>query len=185
MAQMGSWSNFRSPAFPDTPIRAYRIRHIYLVAGLVTTKNKSEEATRVTPTCNGDGLCASPTPCGPGGTEGRSRTHLNGDLLDDLLDGRVSGCPSDGDLALNAVFAAVASDAVNSGEAAKRMLNFRSQHAIYDEDYRPPTYRRDDASQFKPREAILVSTKRKGDGDINGEKPSNRANRTCGKDKIK
>jgi hypothetical protein len=83
------------------------------------------------------------------------------------------------------MFAAVASDAVNSGEAAKRVLNFRNQHAIYDEDYRPPTYRRDDASQFKPREAILVNTKRKGDGDINGEKPSKRANRAGGKAKVK
>ncbi|KAJ7240009.1 hypothetical protein C8J57DRAFT_1478262 [Mycena rebaudengoi] len=115
----------------------------------------------------------------------KEEPNLNGDLLDDLLDGRVFGCPSDGDLALNAMFAAVASDAVNSGEAAKRMLNFRNQHAIYDEDYRPPTYRRDDASQFKPREAILVNTKRKGDGDINGEKPSKRANRAGGKAKTR
>jgi hypothetical protein len=66
--------------------------------------------------------------------------NLNGDLLDDLLDGRVSGRPSDGDLALNAMFAAVASDAVNSGEAAKRVLNFRNQHAIYDDDYVSATH---------------------------------------------
>ncbi|KAJ7462989.1 hypothetical protein FB451DRAFT_1180625 [Mycena latifolia] len=45
----------------------------------------------------------------------------------------------------------------------RRLLKFKREHATYDEDYRPPTFRRHDPSRFASTEAISVGSKRTGD----------------------
>ncbi|KAJ7483763.1 hypothetical protein B0H11DRAFT_2231915 [Mycena galericulata] len=107
--------------------------------------------------------------------------NLNGDIVEDLITGRVVRCPSDGPAALAAMFAAIPLTSVQSGILTQRMLKFNADHATYDRDYRPPTYRRDDPSIFKPTAAIPVLLKREGSAEIEGEKPAKRA-KTAKKD---
>ncbi|KAF8135267.1 hypothetical protein K438DRAFT_1786981 [Mycena galopus ATCC 62051] len=100
--------------------------------------------------------------------------NLNGDFLDDLVIGRVVRCPSDGPAALAAMFAAI-SQKSKSGAQAREMVRFNNLHSFYDPDYRPPTFRRDDPSIFPVTAPILVTVKRKGDPQIQGEKPPKKA----------
>ncbi|KAJ7255632.1 hypothetical protein C8J57DRAFT_1236072 [Mycena rebaudengoi] len=58
---------------------------------------------------------------------------------------------------------------------ANRMLQFNSAHVTWDDDYRPKTFRRDEASRFEPTAPIPVVVKRKGEQAIEGEPPSKRA----------
>ncbi|KAJ7937873.1 hypothetical protein B0H13DRAFT_2302347 [Mycena leptocephala] len=97
--------------------------------------------------------------------------NLNGDLLGDLLDDRVNYSPYDGVAGLAAMFSSVA----GAGPAlADRMLKFNSEHVSWDDDFRHPTFRRDEASRFKPTAPIPVVVKRKGEEEIEGEPPSKR-----------
>ncbi|KAJ7861614.1 hypothetical protein B0H13DRAFT_1900455 [Mycena leptocephala] len=96
--------------------------------------------------------------------------NLNGDLLGDLMDDRVVYCPNDGDAGIEAVF-------LFSGGGplvADRMLKFRSDHVIYDEEHRPYTFRRLEKTRFSITDPIPVITKRKGTRDVEGEPPSKR-----------
>ncbi|KAJ7651901.1 hypothetical protein B0H17DRAFT_1186526 [Mycena rosella] len=88
--------------------------------------------------------------------------NLNGDLLNDLLDGRVVHCPSDGDRSLDAMFASIPLPrrAEHSRVRDRALLKFKRAHTIYDADHRPPTFRHDDESRFPPTEAILVRQNR-------------------------
>ncbi|KAJ7671727.1 hypothetical protein B0H17DRAFT_1141498 [Mycena rosella] len=101
--------------------------------------------------------------------------NLNGDLLVDLRDRAVTPCPTDGATALEAMFGAIR---VPSGKAAicfKQMMEFNRDHTIYDAQFRPPTFHRDDPSFSAPTEAIPVIVKRPGELKIKGERPKKRA----------
>ncbi|KAJ7830669.1 hypothetical protein B0H14DRAFT_2593211 [Mycena olivaceomarginata] len=56
------------------------------------------------------------------------------------------------------------------------MLNLNKEHTIYDPEFRPPTFRREDPSIFTPTTAILVTVtlKRKGNKKIEGEFEANK-----------
>jgi hypothetical protein len=97
---------------------------------------------------------------------------LNGDLLADILDAGVVRYPYDGDRGLEAMFALAN---VWGPSSADRMLKFKSEHAIWDEQFRPPTFRRDEPSKYAPRAPIPVIVRRKGDNEILGEPPMKRA----------
>ncbi|KAJ7658185.1 hypothetical protein DFH06DRAFT_1407814 [Mycena polygramma] len=97
--------------------------------------------------------------------------NLNGDLLGDLLDDRVVHRPNDGEEGLEAMFA-VTGDA---SQVAGRMLRFRAQHAMYDEEYRPPTYHRLEKSRRPATDAIRVIFKRKADEEVEEQPPAKRA----------
>ncbi|KAJ6458365.1 hypothetical protein C8R47DRAFT_1227106 [Mycena vitilis] len=96
--------------------------------------------------------------------------NLNGDLLGDLLDDRVVHCPNDGEEGLEAMFAVTA----GASQVAGRMLRFRAQHAIYDDEYRPPTYHRLERSRLPATDAIRVIFKRKADDDVEAQRPAKR-----------
>ncbi|KAJ7671904.1 hypothetical protein B0H17DRAFT_1141327 [Mycena rosella] len=81
----------------------------------------------------------------------------------------VAPCPSNGAKALEAMFDVIC---VPSGKAAvwfKQMMEFNRDHTIYDTQFRPPKFRRDDPSFSAPTEAIPVIVKRPG------EQPNKRA----------
>ncbi|KAJ7834403.1 hypothetical protein B0H13DRAFT_1914109 [Mycena leptocephala] len=103
--------------------------------------------------------------------------NLNGDLLGDLLDDRVVHCLNDGEAGLEAMFL------VSGGGpmVADRMLKFKSEHVIYDEEYRPHTFRRLEESRFPATDPIPVIVKRKGDQEIEGERPLKREKANQGK----
>jgi hypothetical protein len=93
--------------------------------------------------------------------------NLNGDLLADILDDRVVPCHYDGDRALEAMFASV-NRGTSSAASADRMLNFKSEHAIWDPEFKPPIFR-DDASPTVP--IIPVAIKQKSNMEIEGDEP--------------
>ncbi|KAJ7108834.1 hypothetical protein C8R43DRAFT_962781 [Mycena crocata] len=83
--------------------------------------------------------------------------NLNGDLISDLRDRTVIPCPSDGDKALEAMFAATAGPNSDKSVAwLKKLLRFKKAHTFFDHDFRPPTFRREYPSQSTPTEAISV-----------------------------
>ncbi|KAJ7767946.1 hypothetical protein DFH07DRAFT_769462 [Mycena maculata] len=92
--------------------------------------------------------------------------NLNGDIVEDLITGCVVRYPSDGPAALAAMFAAIPLTSVQSGVLTQRMLKFNADHATYDRDYRPPTYRWDDPSIFKPTVVIPVVLKQEGSEEV-------------------
>ncbi|KAJ6601918.1 hypothetical protein DFH09DRAFT_1069464 [Mycena vulgaris] len=62
-----------------------------------------------------------------------------------------------------------------SGVLVTYMLKFkRCAHAIYDPNFRPPTFHREDPSFFPSCEAIPVVVKRRGDDGIDDERPGKR-----------
>ncbi|KAJ7131757.1 hypothetical protein C8R43DRAFT_956965 [Mycena crocata] len=84
--------------------------------------------------------------------------NLNGDLISDLRDRTVVPCPTDGDKALEAMF--VAAPGVNSSNLAawlKKMLRFKKAHTIFDQEFCPPTFRREYPPQSAPTLAIPVA----------------------------
>jgi hypothetical protein len=91
--------------------------------------------------------------------------NLNGDLLDDLLDERVVHCANDGEEGLAALMGVVS----GLDMAVERMAKFRSEHAIWDDEYRPRTYRRIEQSRFETTASIPVVLKRKRASDQSGE----------------
>ncbi|KAF7339229.1 hypothetical protein MVEN_02000400 [Mycena venus] len=100
--------------------------------------------------------------------------NLNSDLLADILEDRVVPCPYDGDKALEAMFSSV-NEGPSSSASADRMLKFKSEHVIWDDDFRPPTYRRDEPSRSTPTAPIPVAVKRKSNKEIEGQPPLKRA----------
>ncbi|KAJ7729637.1 hypothetical protein B0H14DRAFT_2640388 [Mycena olivaceomarginata] len=58
-----------------------------------------------------------------------------------------------------------------TAELTAQMLKLNKEHTIYDPEFRPPTFRREDPSIFTPTTAILVTVtlKRKGNKKIEGE----------------
>ncbi|KAJ7077502.1 hypothetical protein C8R44DRAFT_755189 [Mycena epipterygia] len=83
--------------------------------------------------------------------------NLNRDLLADLLDDRVVHCPNDGDAGIEARF-------LFSGGGplvADHMLEFRSEHVIYDEEHRPHTVRGLERTRFPATDPIPVMIKQK------------------------
>ncbi|KAJ6486315.1 hypothetical protein DFH09DRAFT_1291598 [Mycena vulgaris] len=81
---------------------------------------------------------------------------LNGDLIEDLLDNSVVPCRSDGDDAFNVMFAALESPPAKSGVLVQQMLKFKRDHTVFDEEFQPPTFRRDRPSHIQPNIAIPV-----------------------------
>ncbi|KAJ6595534.1 hypothetical protein DFH09DRAFT_1072508 [Mycena vulgaris] len=81
---------------------------------------------------------------------------LNGDLIEDLLDNSVVPCRSDGDDAFNVMFAALESSPAESGVLVQQMLKFKRDHTVFDEEFQPPTFRRDRPSHIQPNIAIPV-----------------------------
>jgi hypothetical protein len=66
-----------------------------------------------------------------------------------------------------------------TAELTAQMLKLNKEHTIYDPEFRPPTFRREDPSIFTPATAILVTVtlKRKRNKKIEGEdsKPTKKA----------
>ncbi|KAJ6574035.1 hypothetical protein B0H19DRAFT_1063048 [Mycena capillaripes] len=60
--------------------------------------------------------------------------NLNGDLLEDLVDGSIVACPPDGNEALNAMFSAIPSVSTKSADLVQQMLAFNRSHTIFDEE---------------------------------------------------
>ncbi|KAJ7192337.1 hypothetical protein GGX14DRAFT_578203 [Mycena pura] len=104
--------------------------------------------------------------------------NLNGDVLQDLLTGRIVPRPFDGPEALLVMFKACMIADGSSVSATKRMLKFNEAHVIYDQDYSEPTFRRLAPSIFQPSAAIPVVLKRNGDENIVNEKPAKRTKTT-------
>lgn len=104
--------------------------------------------------------------------------NLNGDLIHDLCDDSVVSIRSDGNAALNAMFASV-SFSSSKTSIDQQMLKFNRTHTIFDEDFRPPTFRREHPSQVPPSDPIPVTIpsgmKRIGDQLTGDEKPFKRA----------
>jgi hypothetical protein len=57
----------------------------------------------------------------------------------------------------------------------QQMLKFNRTHTVFDEDFRPTTFRREDPSQVPSSDPIPGGTKRIGDQLTEDEKPSKRA----------
>ncbi|KAJ7351230.1 hypothetical protein DFH08DRAFT_805964 [Mycena albidolilacea] len=106
--------------------------------------------------------------------------NLNGDLIEDLKDECVVACVADGTEALNAMFSAITtSTSTRSDVLVQQMLAFKRDHTIFDEELRPPLFRRDRPSYLPPTERIPVeikgTLKRKGGDGLDDEKPMKRA----------
>ncbi|KAJ7823302.1 hypothetical protein B0H14DRAFT_2597955 [Mycena olivaceomarginata] len=110
----------------------------------------------------------------------REPLNLNGDILDDLITGRVVSCLSDGPRALAVKFGAIPLRKGTTGEVTTQVLRFNKAHTIYDPEFRPPTFRREDPSIFTPTTAIpvILALKRKGSEDIEGEKSAKKVKRS-------
>jgi hypothetical protein len=80
--------------------------------------------------------------------------NLNGDILEDLITGRIVRYLSDGPAALEVMFGEIPWPSVNSGALAGRMEGFKRTYTFYDPDFCPSTFRRDDSSIFFPTAAI-------------------------------
>ncbi|KAJ7214912.1 hypothetical protein GGX14DRAFT_392181 [Mycena pura] len=104
--------------------------------------------------------------------------NLNGDVLQDLLTGRVVPRSFDGPEALLVMFKACMIADGSSVSATTRMLKFNEAHVICDQDYSEPTFRRLAPSIFQPSAAIPVVLKRNGDENIVNEKPAKRTKTT-------
>ncbi|KAJ7207423.1 hypothetical protein GGX14DRAFT_396255 [Mycena pura] len=104
--------------------------------------------------------------------------NLNGDVLQDLLTGRIVPRPFDGPEALLVMFKACMIADGSSVSATTRMLKFNEAHVIYDQDYSEPTFRRLAPSIFQPSAAIPAVLKRNGDENIVNEKPAKRTKTT-------
>jgi hypothetical protein len=108
--------------------------------------------------------------------------NLNGDLIEDLKDESVVACLADGEEALNAMFSAITSQSMRSDDLVQQMLAFKRDHTIFDEELRPPLFRRDRPSYFPPTKPIPVqikgALKRKGNAGVDEEKPPKHA-KTC------
>ncbi|KAJ7800861.1 hypothetical protein B0H14DRAFT_3490225 [Mycena olivaceomarginata] len=104
--------------------------------------------------------------------------NLNGDLIHDLWDESVVSICSDGNEALNAMFASVPFGSSKT-LIDHQMLKFDRTHTGFDEDFRPPTLRCEHPSQVPPSDPIPVTIpggmKRIGDQQTEDEKPSKRA----------
>jgi hypothetical protein len=88
--------------------------------------------------------------------------NLNGDLLADILDDRVVYCHYNGDKALEAMFASV-NGGTSSAASADHMLNFKSEHAVWDPEFRPPIFRCDDAFRSAPTLPISLPSSRQAE----------------------
>ncbi|KAJ6535381.1 hypothetical protein DFH09DRAFT_1091717 [Mycena vulgaris] len=99
---------------------------------------------------------------------------LNGDLLADLRNRAVVPCPSDGVKGLNVMFSSIPLSSSKSGVLIKQMLRFNHAHTIYDTNFRPPTFRRDEPSYSAPRDPIPITLKRKADNNIDEKRPEKR-----------
>ncbi|KAJ7318307.1 hypothetical protein DFH08DRAFT_819914 [Mycena albidolilacea] len=108
--------------------------------------------------------------------------NLNGDLIEDLKDESVVACLADGEEALNAMFSAITSQSMRSDDLVQQMLAFKRDHTIFDDELRPPLFRRDRPSYFPPTKPIPVqikgALKRMGNAGVDEEKPPKRA-KTC------
>ncbi|KAJ7811178.1 hypothetical protein B0H14DRAFT_3479973 [Mycena olivaceomarginata] len=96
-------------------------------------------------------------------TSSASRLNLDGDLIEDLRT-RV---------------AITTSTSTRSNVLVQQMLAFKCDHTIFDEELRPPLFRRDRPSYLLPTERISVeikgTLKRKGGDELDEEKPTKRA----------
>ncbi|KAJ6498685.1 hypothetical protein DFH09DRAFT_1103130 [Mycena vulgaris] len=79
--------------------------------------------------------------------------------------------PSDGVKGLNVMFSSIPLSSSKSGILIKRMLRFNHAHTIYDTNFRPPTFRRDEPSYSAPRDPIPITLKRKADDNIDEKRP--------------
>ncbi|KAF8155106.1 hypothetical protein K438DRAFT_1777814 [Mycena galopus ATCC 62051] len=109
----------------------------------------------------------------------REPLNLNGDPIEDIKDDSVVACRPDGDEALNAMFSAIPTTSTESGVLVQQMLAFKRDHMIFDEEFRPPIFRRDRPSHFPPTDPIPVVVKdvlkRKKNEEIKAEKPAKQA----------
>jgi hypothetical protein len=71
---------------------------------------------------------------------------------------------------------------MRSDDLVQQMLAFKRDHTIFDDELRPPLFRRDRPSYFPPTKPIPVqikgALKRKGNAGVDEEKPPKRA-KTC------
>ncbi|KAF8145187.1 hypothetical protein K438DRAFT_1979903 [Mycena galopus ATCC 62051] len=118
-----------------------------------------------------------PPPSYSGSNQGTSSLNLNGDILEDLITGRVVSCLSDGLRALAVMFGATPFPNGTVTELAAQMLKFNRAHTIFDPEFRPPTFHREDPSIFTPTTAIPVTLtlKRKSSEKIEGERRARKA----------
>ncbi|KAJ6516998.1 hypothetical protein DFH09DRAFT_1099266 [Mycena vulgaris] len=90
------------------------------------------------------------------------------------------------------MFNAIPTTSTNSGVLVQQMLAFKRDHTIFDEECRPPTFRRDRSSHVPPTESIpavvndapkrkeerkgrgITASKPKGEDGTDEEKPTKR-----------
>ncbi|KAJ7160010.1 hypothetical protein C8R43DRAFT_1177615 [Mycena crocata] len=98
---------------------------------------------------------------------------LNGDTLEELLDGSIIPCVPNGKRALVGMFASRKS--MGAGTIDQQLAKFKRKHMIYDAELRPPTFVRSFASRFNPRASIPLKIKRTSNAKDDVERPAKRA----------
>ncbi|KAF8174779.1 hypothetical protein K438DRAFT_1939789 [Mycena galopus ATCC 62051] len=93
-------------------------------------------------------------------------SNLNGDIMNDLAIGNVDPYFSDGPEALRAMFPAITWESSKGEKLTTDMVRFNAAHAIYDPEFRPPTFRRERSSQSEATAPIHITAKRKKDKEI-------------------
>ncbi|KAK7050742.1 hypothetical protein R3P38DRAFT_2764006 [Favolaschia claudopus] len=97
--------------------------------------------------------------------------NLNGDLLEDLLSRKIIASTFDGVPVLRLIMTCAMGQITNATTSVEKFAKFEREFTIYDENYRPPTFRRVEDSTTKPTPPITVTVKRAAEDEIE-DKPS-------------
>ncbi|KAK7000872.1 hypothetical protein R3P38DRAFT_2560262, partial [Favolaschia claudopus] len=103
--------------------------------------------------------------------------NLNGDLLDDLLSQKVIASTFDGVPVLHLIMTCAIGQITNATTSVEKFAKFEREFTMYDENYRPPTFRRIADSTVKPTPPITVIVKRAAEDEIEDEPSPKRVKR--------
>ncbi|KAK7007185.1 hypothetical protein R3P38DRAFT_2378282, partial [Favolaschia claudopus] len=95
--------------------------------------------------------------------------NLNGDLLDDLLSRKIIAPTFDGVPVLHLIMTCAIGQITNTSTSVEKFAKFEREFTIYDENYRPPTFRRIADSTAMPTPPITVTVKRAAEDEIEDE----------------
>ncbi|KAK7012607.1 hypothetical protein R3P38DRAFT_3586804 [Favolaschia claudopus] len=95
--------------------------------------------------------------------------NLNGDLLDDLLSRKIIASTFDGVPVLKLIMSCAMGQITNATTSVEKFAKFEREFTVYDEKYRPPTFRRIADSTVKPTPPITVTVKRAAEDEIEDE----------------
>ncbi|KAK7040023.1 hypothetical protein R3P38DRAFT_3350044 [Favolaschia claudopus] len=92
--------------------------------------------------------------------------NLNGDLLDDLINGRIVACEDDAESVLNLIMTCALGQITEAQTSLEKFIKFKREFTVYDETYRPPSFRRIAESTSQPSAPMLVTVKRGAEEEI-------------------